>query len=777
MSFKPFDSENEAGSLEPDSLVAPVADKLLQPVASLTKSVQALQSGQIQNALTEGLSAVGPFNKNLAKALGTAKLLHTAASAAEEFGKKSASQAPSHVIADHPLTGSAINDFAVKTPPFVPEAAKAGNSNDDEAGDDSAAMLQALSQEFSDETRLLRFYSALPANIALYIEDLQGHAGLSELFSFELTLLSKDAGLELKSLMGKNASVGIQQADGSEHYVNGYINSFAFTSADGGFAFYKAEIVPWLAFLKRRINSRIFQNKSVIDVLKTVFSEDYPGLADFEFRVQEEYKPESYIVQYHESDQNFVCRLLEKNGLFYFFEHGPSGHKMVIGDKSSDNTCCMPHKRHAKIKFNAGNRTHDEDAVMHIAAQRTLQSSKVALNTFNYKAPLSPQYVELPTDAIQGDVPMLEVYDGTPAFGYKDVGDGMRQAKQRLEVLEWQAKVFKGASDCRSLEPGRTFILTEQELFDPLDETASDFLVLSVSYTACNNYFHRGGAAVYSNSFTCIRRKIPFRPRQQHAKPTMPGPQTATVVGPKGTEIHTDKYGRIKVQFHWDRYGRNDDASSCWIRVSQPWAGQGWGTVAIPRIGQEVIIDYLEGDPDRPVCTGRLYNENQPLPYALPGAAHVMGFKSRSTPGGGGYCEIVIHDKKGQELVNIHSQKDMVTTVQNNQATVINGSSQTNTVTNGFHVTKVKKKVELESQTEFIHLKAATGITLEVGASKIHMAANGKITIEGVHVDVIGSARIDLNTNSATPSQPASNNKQGSSANAVSSDSKKKVPS
>jgi type VI secretion system secreted protein VgrG len=154
-----------------------------------------------------------------------------------------------------------------------------------------------------------------------------------------------------------------------------------------------------------------------------------------------------------------------------------------------------------------------------------------------------------------------------------------------------------------------------------------------------------------------------------------------------------------------------------------------------------------------------------------------MGFKSRSTPGGGGYCEIVIHDKKGQELVNIHSQKDMVTTVQNNQTTVVNGSSQTNTVTNGFHVTKVKKKVELESQTEFIHLKAATGITLEVGASKIHMAANGKITIEGVHVDVIGTARIDLNTNSATPSQPASSNKQGSSANAVSSDSKKKVPS
>ncbi|WP_326508870.1 bacteriophage T4 gp5 trimerisation domain-containing protein [Noviherbaspirillum album] len=160
-----------------------------------------------------------------------------------------------------------------------------------------------------------------------------------------------------------------------------------------------------------------------------------------------------------------------------------------------------------------------------------------------------------------------------------------------------------------------------------------------------------------------------------------------------------------------------------------------------------MIIDYLEGDPDRPICTGRLYNSAQPLPYALPGAAHVMGFKSRSTPGGGGYCEMVIHDKKGQELINIHSQKDMVTTVQHTQATVVNGPHQSTTVTNGFQVTKVKKRVELESQTELIQLKAATEIVLEVGASRIRMEADGKITIQGLHVDVIGTDRIDLNTN------------------------------
>jgi type VI secretion system secreted protein VgrG len=327
-------------------------------------------------------------------------------------------------------------------------------------------------------------------------------------------------------------------------------------------------------------------------------------------------------------------------------------------------------------------------------------------------------------------------------------------------VLEWQAKIFTGTSDCRGLVAGRSFKLLDHHWFEQ-DGADNDLLVVSVSYSARNNYFSQGASDVYHNSFSAIRRKIPYRPRQAHLPPRMPGPQTATVVGPQGSEIHTDKFGRIKVQFHWDRYGRRDELSSCWIRVSQSWAGQGWGTISVPRVGQEVIIDYLEGDPDRPVCTGRLFNADQPVPYGLPAAAHMMGFKSRSTPGGGGFCEMVIHDQKGQELINIHSQKDMVTTVQNTQQTVVNGPHQTNTVTKGFHVTKVnqhiettaetahihdtaKTNIEMTAQTEHIHLKANTDITLEVGSSKIVLMANGTITIQGVHIDVIGS-RIDLN--------------------------------
>ena len=452
---------------------------------------------------------------------------------------------------------------------------------------------------------------------------------------------------------------------------------------------------------------------------------------------------------------------MEKYGLFYYFEHSASGHQMIISDDSCNVGFCPPQQDHAEVEFNGGNRWQDSDCVTALTAERMLQSTKVALNTFNFKEPNTMQLVELPTLAEQGDVPKMEVYDGNPAFSYKDKQAGLDMARQRMEVLEWQAKVFTGASDCRGLVAGHTFKLQGHHWFKDNGDD-NDMLVLSVQYSARNNYFAQGATDVYQNTFSAIRRKIPYRPRPAHRAPRMPGPQTATVVGPKGTEIHTDKFGRIKVQFHWDRYGRRDDLSSCWIRVSQPWAGQGWGTISVPRVGQEVIIDYLEGDPDRPVCTGRLFNADQPVPYGLPAAAHMMGFKSRSTPGGGGFCEMVIHDQKGKELINIHSQKDMVTTVQNNQTTLVNGPQQTNTVSNGFHVTKVKQhiettaetahihdtaktNIELTAQTEHIHLKANTDITLEVGSSKIVMKADGTITIQGVHVNVIGSSRIDLN--------------------------------
>jgi len=643
-------------------------------------------------------------------------------------------------IEEHPLAGLAIKDFMSPAPEYAPAVMKPR----------LAALQQAVGggpfAAFHEGSRLLRFYSPLQGDKALLVETVEGEAALSSPYRFTLGLLSKSSSIDLQDLLGRNVSVGVRQADGSEHFINGYVNVFGFTRSDGGFAFYHAEIVPWLAFLQRRTNSRIFQDASVVDVLTQIFTSDYGSLAAYEFRTAKSYLPENYIVQYDETDEHFVSRLMEKHGLFYYFEHSEDGHVMVISDDSRDSTFCPPQSAHADIEFNGGNRWRNRDAVTAFTARRVLQPTKVALNTFDFKSPNTVQYVELPTAARQGDVPTLEVYDGNPAFSYRDRDGGEREAQLRMEAMEWQAKLFAGESDCRGLAPGHTFKLHGHHWFDITDEKDNDFLVIGVQVNCRNNFFASDQQDVYRNSFTAIRRKIPYRPVREHRAPRMPGPQTATVVGPKGQEIHTDQYGRIKVQFHWDRYGRRDEASSCWIRVSQPWAGKGWGTVSIPRIGQEVLIDYLEGDPDRPVCTGRLFNADQPAPYALPDGAHMMGFKSRSTPGGGGYSEMVIHDAKGSELINIHAQKDMVTTVQNAHATTVNGPHQTNTVSQGYQRNTVKQQIEMVSETAFIDLKAKQHLALTAETEHIALTAKKHVEVvaETEHIGATAKKFVEL---------------------------------
>jgi type VI secretion system secreted protein VgrG len=280
--------------------------------------------------------------------------------------------------------------------------------------------------------------------------------------------------------------------------------------------------------------------------------------------------------------------------------------------------------------------------------------------------------------------------------------------------------------------------------------------------------------AKYSNHFECIRAKVPHRPQRNTPRPTIHGLQTAIVTGPAGSEIHTNKDGCIKVRFHWDRYAQFDDQSSCWIRVSQAWAGKGWGTVAIPRVGQEVVIGFLDGNPDRPIVQGSVFNEDQPPPYALPGGDHMMGFKSNSTGRGGGHSEMVIHDTGGKELVNIHSQKDMVTTVLNDKTSTITANhsttvlkghqsntvaegNQTNTVAEGTHETKVNKTIKVASVLGDVEVSAADGnvaiyaakqmvlVCGEAGDSRIVMSSDGTIVIQGKKVIVVGADNINLN--------------------------------
>jgi len=761
MSFGPLDGKtllaSSPSSEAPDmsALVGKLADNVVPTAAGLAAqgNLPPAASQLAQTALGAGLGAglgamAGSGASAAAPVSAGASALPAETHAQASTSRAAAEAAPAAMpaiakalqIEEHPLAGMAIEDFMSPAPEFAPAVMKPR----------LAALQQAVGggpfAAFHEGSRLLRFYSPLEGNKALLVETLTGEARLSTPYRFTLGLLSKSSSIDLQDLLGKNVSVGVRLADGSEHFINGYVNVFGFTRSDGGFAFYHAEIVPWLAFLQRRTNSRIFQDASVVDVLTQIFSADYGSLASYEFRTAKTYLPENYIVQYDETDEHFVSRLMEKYGLFYYFEHSDEGHVMVISDDSRDSTFCPPQSAHAELEFNGGNRWHDRDAVTAFTARRVLQPTKVALNTFDFKSPNTVQYVELPTASRQGEVPMLEVYDGNPAFSYKDRDGGEREAQLRMEAMEWQAKLFAGESDCRGLSPGHTFKLHGHHWFDVTDEKDNDFLVIGVQLDCRNNFFASDQEDVYRNSFTAIRRKIPYRPVREHRSPRMPGPQTATVVGPKGQEIHTDQYGRIKVQFHWDRYGRRDEASSCWIRVSQPWAGKGWGTVSIPRIGQEVLIDYLEGDPDRPVCTGRLFNADQPAPYALPDGAHMMGFKSRSTPGGGGFSEMVIHDSKGSELINIHAQKDMVTTVQNAHATTVNGPHQTNTVSQGYQRNTVKQQIEMVSETAFIDMRAKQHIELTAETEHIALTANKhvELTAQTEHIAATAKKHVEL---------------------------------
>jgi hypothetical protein len=247
-------------------------------------------------------------------------------------------------IAEHPLAGQAVNDFAAVEPQYVPPAI------DPAEQEDVASAVAGALMKFNDGKRLLRFFSPLKGEKTLLIESLNGFSAISDQFVFNLSLISEHAAIDLKDLMGKNVSVSVQLADGSGHFINGYVHSFGFSHSDGGFAFYHAQIVPWLSYLKQRVNSRIFQDQSVLDVLDTIFKGDYNALACYEFRISQTYRPETYIVQYNETDEHFVSRLMEKYGLFYYFEHKPNGHVMVISDDSRSHRFCPPQAHHAEVE-------------------------------------------------------------------------------------------------------------------------------------------------------------------------------------------------------------------------------------------------------------------------------------------------------------------------------------------------------------------------------------------------------------------------------------------
>lgn len=523
---------------------------------------------------------------------------------------------------------------------------------------------------FKQQNAYLSLATPLGAD-KLLLTALRGTEGVSEPFAFDLEMISEDATIDFSKIVGKSVTVTLALEGGNKRYLSGVVARFSQVGGDPGFASYRAQLVPWLWWLTLQSDSRIFQAKSAPDIVTGLFDE--LGLRDYRSALSGSYAAREYCVQYRESTFDFVSRLLEEEGIYYYFEHESGKHTMVLADDSSAATDC-PHR--AGARFGApGNARELLDVVFRLESEQRAVSAKYATDDYNFETPSA----ELLATA-EGKADRMEVFD-YPG-GYAAKGDGDARAKLRLQALQHEARAVRGESYCRAFTPGFKFALSGH----PRPDTNASYVLRRVSHDASHDS--------YSNSFEAFPATLPFRPPRLTPRPRIEGAQTALVTGKSGEEIWTDKYGRIKVLFHWDRKGKKDETSSCWVRVAQGWTGKGWGAMFLPRIGQEVVVSFLEGDPDRPLVTGSVYNAEQTVPYGLPGEQTKSTVKSNTSKGGGGANEIRFEDKKDAEEIYVHAQKDMNTKVENDRATTVLKGNDTLVVEKGGRSVTVKKGAE-----------------------------------------------------------------------------------
>jgi type VI secretion system secreted protein VgrG len=507
----------------------------------------------------------------------------------------------------------------------------------------------------------------------LRVTRFRGEEGLSRLFHFTIQLESDDTGIKPENAVGQKASFFIHW-QGHERTIGGIISRFEFRGIDRHAGVYSADLDPDVYLLSQIYQCRIFQNMSPIDILKDVI--ESAGIPN-DFVCSGDYQPLEYCVQYRESDFDFFSRLAERFGIFYFFEFTDSGTKLVVGDSQDVHP---PINGPEEIRFHIpGGLTEYEDVVFEFRTAHFLRPTKHTFRDYNFKSP----HLDLTSDCT-GELPNdLESYDYPGDYDSQDVGSAI--ALVRMEAEECARFNGSGTSNSVRLSPGSTFTLANH----PSVNLNSSYLVTGTVHSGSQPTPDSAsyGELGYSNEFRIQPAGLPFRPQLRAPKPVVEGSQTATVSGPDGHEVYSDEFNRIKVRFHWDRSGSPNDQSSCWVRVSQTWAGKGWGSVFIPRIGQEVIVDFLEGDPDRPIITGCVYNGLNMPPYPLPDKQTVSTIRSNSSLGGDGFNEYRFEDEKGSEEIYQHAQRDLTIATENdkNQTTGNNetldiGKDRTKTV-------------------------------------------------------------------------------------------------
>ena len=558
---------------------------------------------------------------------------------------------------------------------------------------------------------------------ALYPESLSGEESLNALGSHILNGINDGASLTLSSAVASHVTTTLHK-DALLRPLDWLVAEIRQLPADATAERYQLLLRPWLWWLSLASNNRVFQNLATADIVTTIFKAH--GFTDFQLKLSGSYTPREYCVQYGETDLAFVSRLMEEDGIFWFFTHEDGKHTLVLADS---NDAFAPIPNGPTVNY-LGQRMGERELHGIRLGQVCLQAVAGVYQATDYEFTTPTTSLYSQAEAVAGPSSMYE-HPG----GYTVKGQGDALTKQRVDGLRSQEKRFVGESDCRWLVPGYWFTLAGHE-----DTTLNiDWVVTSVSHEASHEH--------YRNRFEAIPKATPYRPARLTPKPRM-HTQTALVVGKAGEEIWTDEYGRIKLQFPWDRTGKNDETSSCWVRVVLPWSGKGFGMQFVPRVGQEVIVTFIDGDPDRPLVTGCVYNGDNALPYALPANQTQSGIKTNSSKGGGGFNELRFEDKKDAEEVFLQAQKDFNINVLNDTTATV-GHDETLTVQNArtrtvkdgdetITLEKGKRSVTIQTGSDSLDVKDTRTIT--VGSDQNHstggnfahkVTGNYDLTVDG----------------------------------------------
>lgn len=588
---------------------------------------------------------------------------------------------------------------------------------------------------------------------------LSGSEQLGKLFSYQLKLLSKDSSVKLLDLLGSSMTVTFG-ADGYSRYFNGMVSEISQTGfesfAEQRYAEYSVTLVPKAWLLLHKVDCRIYANMSVPDIVKAVLAE--VGYSDIKLSLSSSYPKREYCVQYREDYFNFISRLMEQEGIYYFFQHTDGVHTMVLADSLGAHAATNDFDELPYRPQSTDSRAAQEESITDFASARSMQTIKYSLTDYD---PLKPKTSLLGTETISNAddnhaVPGLESFDFPGDHEVADVGK--HYAQVRLEAINVPQSQCSGSTNACGLLTGALFNLTKF----PRGELNQEYLVTgsTVHIENASTISGKSGGELFLCNFSAIPSGQPFRTMPTAVKPMIVGLQTAVVAGSDTAEdISVDKYGRIQVIFHWNRTDKNNWHISCPVRVASSWAGKNWGAVNIPRVGQEVVISFLEGDPDRPLVIGSVYNADNMPPYTLPDNKTQSGIKSRSHEGGGvdDFNELRFEDKKGSEEFFLHAQKDMREEVENDHFVDIDHDETVNIKNDQTENIKHDRKLTVGNDDKLdvtqnatttigqkFKLSAGTEIELVTGASSIVMKSDGSIEIKGVNIKVTGSMSVKV---------------------------------